>query len=92
MAAKKPAIQMTNGIDDVFKAGVSILKKAAVKRGAVKAGKKMPKNEVKALKREAMSFNVAAGKSKREAKVLTKRVVKQNKVHYNRFSSKGIYK
>lgn len=96
MAAKKRAIQARQGhpegIDDIIKAGVTLAKKIVVKRAAVKSGGKMAKPEVKSLKREVMSHNLYLGKTKKEAKAVTKRVVKQHKVQYNRFGSKGSYK
>lgn len=93
--AKKKAIELNSkpeGIDDIIKAGATIIKKAVVKRAAVKSGGKMSKPEIKKLKGEIMTHNVGLGKSKKEAKAVTKRVVKQHKVQYNRFGSKGTYK
>ena len=93
--AKKKAIELNSkpeGIDDIIKAGVTIVKKAVVKRAAVKSGGKMSKPEIKRLKGEIMEHNIGLGKSKKEAKSTTKKVVKQHKTQYNRFGSKGTYK
>lgn len=80
------------GIDDIIKAGATLVKKVVVKRAAVKSGGKMSKPEIKKLKGEIMTHNVGLGKTKKEAKKTTKVVVKQHKTQYNRFGSKGTYK
>lgn len=93
--AKKKAIELAQkpaGLDDIINAGAKIIKKAVVKRAAVKSGGKMSKPEVKRLKGEIMEHNIGLGKSKKEAKSTTKKVVKQHKTQYNRFGSKGTYK
>ena len=92
---KKKAIELAQkpaGVDDIIKAGVNIVKKAVVKRAAVKSGGKMSKPEIKKLKGEIMTHNVGLGKSKKEAKKTTKVVINQRKTQYNRFGSKGTYK
>jgi hypothetical protein len=80
------------GIDDILKPIATVVKKAVVKRAAVKSGAKMSKPEIKKLKGEIMTHNVGLGKSKKEAKATTKKVIKQHKTQYNRFGSKGSYK
>jgi hypothetical protein len=89
---RKPAIEKAQGVDDIIKAGATLVKKAVVKKAAKKSGGKMSKTDVKKLKGEILEHNIGLGKSKKEAKKTTKVVVKQHKTQYNRFGSKGNYR